>query len=328
MINEILANEVSVSVPQVQDLQRAFAEFLRLDVAQGDASPETVRTYRGQLRAFLDWCAAEGVHPALATDGDLKVYRAALISAGYARATIENKLNVVRRFYAMARARGYRPDNPAEGIRAPSDHTDRAERVKWLPLAAIHQILEAPDTSTLKGKRDRAILTLMAIHGLRVIEVARLQVEDLDLEAREMGTLAILGKGNKRRTVILVEESAAALDDWLKVRQQVAIEGEGAFFVSLQRNDGRGTAMSRYGIRQMVDGYLKTLGLKREGVSCHALRHSFATLSRAAGARLDALARALGHSSVTTTQIYADIVDAVAENPARFLVGALAAVEK
>ena len=81
--------------------------------------------------------------------------------------------------------------------------------------------------------------------------------------------------------------------------------------------------MSRRAIRKLVDRYLLRLDLKREGVSCHALRHSFATLSGAAGARLDAIARAMGHASVTTTQVCADIVDAAAENPARFLVGAL-----
>ena len=98
--------------------------------------------------------------------------------------------------------------------------------------------------------------------------------------------------------------------------------------MSLQRNDGRGTALDRRGARGMVDGYLAELGLKRPRTSCHALRHSFATLSRAAGARLDAISRAMGHSNIATTQVYAQIVDAAAENPARFLVGALEAIEK
>jgi site-specific recombinase XerD len=319
-------NQTSLAVSvSVEELQEAFADFLRLDVAQGDASPETVRTYTGQVVAFLDWCQAEGIHPAVVTEEDVKLYRAALISEGYARATIANKLTIVRRFYAMAQTRAYRADNPAKGVRAPRDRTDRAERVKWLPLQAIRDLLEAPDPTTAKGLRDRAILAMMAIHGLRVIEVARLQIEDLDPEARERGTLTVMGKGDKVRSVLLVEQSAAALEEWLAIRPQVAAENEGAFFVSLQRNGGRGTALSRYGIRKMVDSYLQGLGLKRAGISCHALRHSFATLSRAAGARLDALARALGHASVTTTQVYADIVDAAAENPARFLTGALAA---
>lgn len=308
----------------VEELEAAFADFLRLDVAQGDASPETIRTYWGQVEQYLEWCEAEGVHPALVNEADVKRYRTDLIEEDYARTTIAAKLNVVRRFYAMAQARGYRPDNPAEGVKAPPDRTDRAERVKWLPLSAVQRVLDAPDVSTVKGRRDRAILVLLAVHGLRVSEVARLALADVDLEA---GKLTVLGKGQKQRTVLLVDLSEAALRDWLEVRN--AQDDEAAVFVSVRdrRGDGPGTAMSRRGIRKMVDSYLEDLELKREGVSCHALRHSFATLSRAAGAKLDAIGRTLGHASVTTTQIYADIVDRAAENPARFLVGALDQVE-
>jgi site-specific recombinase XerD len=310
-----------------EDLLQAFADWMRLDVAEGDASPETIRTYWSQVSYFLNWCEDEGVHPALATEEDVKDYRAALIGECYARATVASKLNAVRRFYAMAQARGFRSDNPAQGVKAPRDLTNRSERVKWLPLVAVQEVLDAPDISTTKGRRDRAILALLAVHGLRVAEVGRLEIEDLDVEA---GTLTVLGKGRKRRTVDLVELSKAALARWLEVRGDVAYPEESALFVSVRdrRSDGPGRAIGRRGISKMVDGHLEELGLKREGVSCHALRHSFATLSRAAGARLDAISRALGHSSVTTTQVYADIVDRAAENPARFLVGALGALEE
>jgi site-specific recombinase XerD len=320
--------QAPLAVPvATDDLLQAFADWMRLDVAEGDASPETLRTYWSQVSCFLDWCEDEGIHPALATEDDVKDYRAELISEGYARATMAGKLNAVRRFYTMAQARGYRPDNPAQGVKPPRDLTDRAERVKWLPLAAVQQVLDAPDPSTTKGQRDRAILALLAVHGLRVAEVAGLGIEDLDTKA---GTLSVLGKGRKRRTVGLVDLSKAALASWLEVRSDVVHLEERALFVSVRdrRGDGPGRAVGRRGIRKMVDGYLEALGLKREGVSCHALRHSFATLSRAAGAKLDAISRALGHSSVTTTQVYADIVDQAAENPARFLVGALGALEK
>lgn len=266
--------------------------------------------------------AAEGVLPALATDDDLEQYRATLIAAGYARATVSARLNAARRFYTMAQARGYRHDNPAQGVKAPKDKTDQAERVKWLPLTAIQRVLTSPDPSTVKGKRDRAMLALLAIHGLRAAEVADLRMDDLD---GETGALSVLGKGQKRRTVLLVDLTAKSLADWLEARPQMAQQDEQALFVSLRdrRGDGPGRKLTRRGVRKVVDGYLEAQSLKRAGVSCHALRHSFATLSRAAGAKLDAISKALGHSSVTTTQVYADIVDRAAENPALFLVGAL-----
>lgn len=310
------------------ELLAAFADFLRLDVAQGDASPETIRAYAGQVQAFVTWCQTQGIRPAAASEADLKAYRAALVAGGYARSTIAARLNAVRRFYAMAQARSFRPDNPAQGIKAPPDRADRAERIKWLPLAALSRLLTAPDTHTLKGKRDRAILALLALHGLRVAEVVALEMADLDLTAPPLGALSVPGKGKKRRRVLLVEASRTALEVWLAVRSQVVAQDEDVLFVGLQRNAGRGTALDRRGARGMVDGYLVELGLKRPRMSCHALRHSFATLSRAAGARLDAISRAMGHSNIATTQIYAQIVDAAAENPARFLVGALEASEK
>lgn len=314
------------STPNQDDLLAAFSEFLRLDVAQGDASPATIRTYKSQIHAFVDWCRGEGIHPALITDGELKHYRSHLIDASYARNTIAAKLNVVRRFYAMAQARGYRPDNPAEGLKPPKDLTARSERVKWHPVAAIQRILQAPNVATPMGRRDHAALVLMALHGLRVSEIRRLNVNDVDLEAGEAGTLSVLGKGQKLRTIYLVPESQSTLLSWLEIRPNVAQAEETALFVSLH-HPAPGTRLSLRSIRRMVDGYLEALDLKRDGASCHSLRHSFATLSRAAGAKLDALARAMGHSKVTSTQIYADIVDAAAENPARFLVGALAGTE-
>lgn len=312
---------LAAAIP-TRELLEAFRDFMRLDVAQGDASPETLRTYWGQVKAFVEWCDDEGIRPGVASHEDLKAYRSFLVDQGYARSTIAGRLNSVRRFYEMARARGFRHDNPAEGLKAPRDLSDRTERVKWLPLGAIQQLLDAPDTSKPMGIRDRAILMLMSVHGLRRMEIVRLQLEDVDLEGMAISTV---GKGCKRRRIPLVEETKAALEAWLEIREVLTAEEEMAVFVATHGggNGGPGHAMSRRSINRLVDGYLENLGLKREGVSCHSLRHSYATLSLAAGARLDVISKTMGHASVTTTQVYADIVDMTAQNPARFLVGAL-----
>jgi site-specific recombinase XerD len=102
------------------------------------------------------------------------------------------------------------------------------------------------------------------------------------------------------------------------VRETVVLFGVCALFVVIGPN-GTGTALGARGIRYLVDKHLTDLGLKAEGISRHALRHSSATWARAGGARLDAIAGVLGHASVTTTGIYARIIDKIAENPARFL---------
>src|SRR5215471_21788170 len=92
--------------PSAADLDAAFARFLRLDVADGDAAPETVRSYRTQVAAWVAWCGDAGVDPARATVEDVKRYRQDLVAAEYKPGTIANKLTVLRRFYAAVQAAG------------------------------------------------------------------------------------------------------------------------------------------------------------------------------------------------------------------------------
>ncbi len=105
---------------------------------------------------------------------------------------------------------------------------------------------------------------------------------------------------------------------WLDTRVSVADPEESALFVSLDRVH-KGGRMSARAVRYMVDGYLEALDLKAASISCHSLRHSAATWARAGGAKLDALADMMGHADVSTTRIYAQIVNKMQENPAKFL---------
>ena len=325
------------AVASTDDLLAAWADFLRLDVAQGDAISRTVATYQAQgdaisrtvatyqaqVRDFLAWCAAQGLHPALATEDDLKAYRSHLTER-YARATVATRLAAVRRFYQAAVWRGYRTDNPAAGIRPPRERTARDERVRFLTLEGLKRLLDAPRGDGLRATRDRAMLALMGVHGLRVGEIVALDVADLDLDA---GTVSVPGKGGKRRTVYLVDLSRQRLADWLAVRERAA-GGETALFVALDRAKRfTGRRMTRRAVEALTDRYLERLGLKRGGISCHSLRHSAAVWARAFGATVDALADMLGHASVDTTRIYARIVNRMQENPARFLEAALGEAE-
>jgi site-specific recombinase XerD len=297
-----------------RDLLSDFGAFLRLHVADGDASPNTLRSYHANAAQFVAWCRGQAIDPARATEDDLLNYRKYL-NENYARGTVAVKLTAVRRLYEAAVWRGLRSDNPAAGLKAPKDRTERSERVKFLPLEGLRRLLAAPEGGRPAAVRDRAILALMGSHGLRVSEVAGLSVGDLDLEA---STVRVLGKGRKERTVYLIEATAEVIVQWLDVRSQKASGGVQAMFVALD-NRTKGSAMSSRAIRWTVDKYLTDLGLKAEGISCHSLRHSAATWARAGGAKLDAIGGMLGHASVTTTQVYAKIVDRMTENPAKYL---------
>lgn len=289
------------------DLNQALADFLRLNVADGDASPKTISSYLTEVRQYTQWCESEGLNPALATEDDLRQYRSYLV-ANYTRGTVATKLAAIRRFYDAALWRGLRLDNPAKGLKAPKDKTTREDAIKFLPLEGFKRLLSLPDNA-----RDRAILALMGFHGLRVEEVVNLNRDDINLGG-DLLTLTVTGKGSKTRRIHLIERSAAALWAWLDIRQSE----DSAVFVSIGNRD-RGQRLTTRAVRYMVDSYLDQAGLKADGISCHSLRHSFATWSLAGGAKLTAISGAMGHSSIETTQVYAKIVDRINENPARYL---------
>jgi site-specific recombinase XerD len=304
----------------IEAVLRAFDDWMRLDVADGRGSPLTLAAYRGDVKQHLTWLQKQAMMPTGANSFTMKEYRSFLIEQ-YQVSTVGRKLASVRRFYQMAQAHGLIPTNPTHGLKSPADKTAQCEKVKYLTLIALRDLLAATETARDQAAqiRDKCIVALMAIHGLRVCEVSRLDVEDVDLGAEEAGTLAVLGKGEKRRTVLLVDDTRVCIEKWLAVRQLMHAESA-ALFLALV---GPAERMSTRGLRCMVDGYLKKIGAKRPGVSCHALRHTYATQSLAAGASLLAISGSLGHSSVTTTQVYAQIVEKGRSNPAKFLIGVL-----
>jgi len=313
MINHALVATTDRTELAPSSILDAFAAFLRLNVAQGDASPQTVRAYHGRVTQYVAWCDEEGIEPASADEQDLEAYRRHLVEEDYARASISVKLSTVRRLYQAAVWRGLRPDNPAEGLKPPREATEQAERIKFLPLEGFKRLLAAPD-KTRKGRRDRAILALMGFHGLRVAEVATLTIEDYRAGAPSWVT--VTGKGAKTRQVYLTTRTAGILEKWLAVRR--AAPGARAIFTTLDNRTG-GQPITTRSLRRVVDGYLEETGLKEVGISCHSLRHSFATWSLAGGAKLLSISQALGHSSIETTQVYAKLVDRIQENPTKYL---------
>ena len=124
-------------------------------------------TYYAQAAQFVAWCHQQGLSPATATENDIIAYRKYLVETGYKPTTIALKLAVVRRLYEAIQWRGLRADNPASGVKAPRDRTARDERVKYLPLEGLRQLLAAPQGDGPLARRNRAILALMGVHGLR-----------------------------------------------------------------------------------------------------------------------------------------------------------------
>lgn len=315
----------------VDELMARYERLLRRKVADGAGKEATFRAYLQDTEQHLGWLVEQGLlvfdeagAELTATVADLEEYRSWLV-ARYAVSTVGRKLASLRRFYALAQGQGIVAQDPTAELRAPRDPTERHSRVKWYDEGVIRRLLALPDQNDPKGIRDRAMLVLMAIHGLRECEVVRAQMADLDLDAGEAGQLVVVGKRDKERVIHLVLETREELRRWLAVRRMMHTDAP-ELFVSMHWGGdpaGHGQGLSTRGVREVVDGYLKRLNVKAPGKSGHALRHSFATNSLLRGANLYAISKMLGHASITTTQVYADLVITIQNNPASFLVDAL-----
>ena len=311
-----LLNSVPLGPPDPPErgLLEAFGAFLRLDVAQGDASFDTVRGYHTQVRVWLAWCAKRGVNAARATHADVKAYRQALIEAGYKSATIAFKLTIVRRCYQAAQHAGLRADNPAAGVKPPRDKRP-VDDVLWLSEEQLTRLLRGVDTREgVKAFRDRALLGLMGLHGLRTVEVERANVDDMQTRA---GASALLVHGKGRdRWVYLRDDVHEALSAYLEARGEVQTDAHGTPLFGAVGNHAGGTRLSRRGVRQVVDFYLVKARLKRHGLSGHALRHTAATLGYKHTQDLRAVQDMLGHQDPKTTARYAHLLHRAQHNPA------------
>ena len=302
------------------DALAAFGEFLGLHVADGDASEATLRTYRANVAAFYTWCQGQGIRPAAATSENLVSYRRALVDAKLSRATVTARLDAARRFFEAAVWRGLRADNPAAGLKAPRDKTAPEERLKFLPADYLSRLLAACPPSPM-GARDRAAVALFCLQGPRVSELAALDVADVDLVSNPPTVRVRHGKGDKARTLYLATVDTRELRAWLDTRPSLAGPGEAALFVTTQGNqEGQpGRRMTDRSIRRRIDALLESSGLKRAGVSCHSLRHSFGTWSAAAGVPVAAISATLGHADIKTTGVYVKVADRIKQNPAAAL---------
>ena len=198
--------------------------------------------------------------------------------------------------YRFAASEGHVRSDPAEQI-------DSARMTRSLPrylsLDEVERLLEAPDTSTPEGLRDRAMLELLYATGLRVSELVSLRVSDLHFD---MGYLVCRGKGRKERVVPYGKSATRRIERYLaQGRAHLAKRASDSLFLSRL-----GRAMTRQRFFQILQSYGRLAGIRRD-LSPHVLRHSFATHLLERGADLRSLQLMLGHSNIGTTQIYTHV---------------------
>lgn len=264
-----------------------------------DVSSNTLRTYREALKNFHAWIDEQPDQELTAET--LRAYRDWLRGQRSAN-TVLTYWVALRRFFQYAVAEDLVAKNPVDnlkGLRRPRGHLRRD-----LTRHELRAVFDAIDTSTELGKRDHAMISLMARNGLRIIEVHRANVGDLEhRQGRQI--LHIWGKGRDERDefVVLPRPAEEALADYLACRPDA--EGREPLFTKASGPDADGQArLSTRHIRRRITRYFEQAGVKSDRVSVHSLRHSFVTLAIEGGASLMEAQSAARHRSIQTTMVY------------------------
>lgn len=260
-------------------------------------SVHTRRAYSRALADFIEWHQATG--QAGMTKAVVLEYVVYMRDAGMTASTINQRLSAIRRLAQEAADNGLLADGHAQAIaRAKGVKQQGARLGNWLTKEQAQELLRLPDTRTLKGLRDRAILAILLGCGLRREECAALTVAQIQQREGRWVLVDIEGKGAKVRSVPMPSWAWVAVDAWLTA----ANIGEGPVFRSLWR-DGtfRRDAMTSQAIYNMVAEYATVLGVD---VRPHDLRRSFAKLAHKGDAPLEQIQFSLGHGSVKTTERY------------------------
>ena len=276
-----------------QGWRDALAGFERDLVARG-AAENTKRAYRVDLEQFAGWAGERGLEPDAIAYRKLRGYAAALSERGLSRATVSRKLASIRSLYAHLVAVGEARQSAAELLPNPK-RDSRLPRV--LGREEVESLLERIPAGTPLEIRDRAMFELAYSCGLRCDEIIRLDTGDVDFDAE---VARVSGKGDKARMVPIGEPAQRALDRYLTTSRpslELARDG-GALFLSR-----RGRRLSASDVRRRLQRWVREAALAG-GISPHTLRHSFATHLMEGGADLRSIQELLGHSSVSTTQIY------------------------
>ena len=260
-------------------------------------SKNTIISYSLDLKGLQSWLQSNNKNLMNCSESDLNSFLATKFDNGIAASSITRSLSSIKGFYNLLQVSGSIQINPSELIESP-----KVGRKLPINLSEndIDRLLDAPDCTTLRGKRDKTILELLYATGLRISELTNLELSQIDLKR---GLIKILGKGGKERIVPIGETALDWVRDYLdNVRKDIINKNDNIYlFLS-----DKGTKLSRKLCWNFISSYSKRV-LDNKYISPHSLRHAFATHLLNNGADLRSVQMLLGHSSLSTTQIYTHV---------------------
>jgi integrase/recombinase XerD len=258
--------------------------------------PNTIHSYSLDLKKLFLFFHKEKIPWLKATEGDLVKFIHHQSRAKLSPRSLARLISSTRSFYRFLVLDGLITKSPASDLSAPKLWMDLP---KFLTEQEVENLLAQPKKNTPRSKRDKAMLELLYATGLRVSELVSLKLKDINLE---QGYVICKGKGGKERIVPFGHSAAGALKEYLqKGRPKLLKRDDPSLFLS-----SRGGPFTRQGFWKMLKRYGGQAGLEQK-ISPHVLRHSFATHLLERGADLRSVQLMLGHSQITTTQIYTHV---------------------
>lgn len=273
-------------------MQHLIDEFITQLHNEKNISDNTENAYRRDLKKLFEYLQVTEVDNV--TSEDLKSYIDYLKSIGRAATTISRTIASAKAFFSYTANCGYMKTNVATDIKSPKIEKKVPE---ILSVRDVDALLKTPSKNTPKEYRDKAMLELLYATGMRVSEIVTLKLEDLNLE----NEYVICHDRTKERVIPFGSEAKNALVRYLKEGRNKLLEGQAESKILFPNCSGG--SMSRQGFWKLIKQYGKKAGIKAE-ITPHTLRHSFASHLVENGADLRAVQEMLGHSDISTTQVY------------------------
>lgn len=274
--------------------EKRFLEYLAVEKG---LSKNTLKSYGRDLRNYLSFLEVQKLDFLKGSRMDVTNYLGILRGMGLAPASIARNLSTLRRFHRFLISEGASEVDPTENMETPKRFTCLP---KTLSQEDVEALLRQPDCRKSLGLRDKTMLELLYATGMRASELVSIKLKDINLE---VGYIIAFGKGSKERVIPVHEKAVSLIKDYLgEARNKLLKKGDSPYLFI-----GRGgRPMTRERFWQIIKGYAIEAGIKKK-VYPHLLRHSFASHLLEHGADLRSVQLMLGHSDISTTQIYTHI---------------------
>lgn len=280
-----------------QDLAR-IEQFLDALWLERNLAENSLSAYRRDLNMVVEWLHHRGLSLATVQSGDLQTLLAERVEGGYKATSTARMLSAVRRLFQHLYREKIRDDDPSALLASPK----LPQRLpKDLSEAQVERLLQAPTVEEPIELRDKAMLEVLYATGLRVSELVGLTMSDVSLR---QGVVRVIGKGNKERLVPLGEEAVYWLEQYLAHGRPWLLNGQS---LDILFPSNRARQMTRQTFWHRIKHYAQLAGIDSEKLSPHVLRHAFATHLLNHGADLRVVQMLLGHSDLSTTQIYTHV---------------------